>query len=232
MLNYICVGDGRPLVFLHGWGGSTTSFLGLANLLKHSFKCYLIDFYGFGKTPHPDYALHLADYAKGVEDFLEQNDLTDVTLVGHSFGGRVCIKLAQNKRVKRLIIFDGAGIKPRRKPSYYFRVFKYKIKKRLGLNTKDSGSADYRALPSVMRGTFCNVVNENLKPLLKNITLPTLLVWGDVDNDTPVYMGRIMNKKIKNSTLIVFEGAGHFSYLEQPIRAAGVINAFCVEEVE
>lgn len=70
------------------------------------------------------------------------------------------------------------------------------------------------------------VVNENLKPLLNDIESPTLLIWGDKDDATPLYMAKIMEKEIKGSGLVVFEGAGHYSYLDEYNRFKRVLESF------
>lgn len=56
----------------------------------------LVDFYGFGKTPHPDYPLTVEDYADGVLELMDKLGIKKATLVGHSFGGRVAIYIAQS----------------------------------------------------------------------------------------------------------------------------------------
>lgn len=213
-LNYIQWGSGPDVIFLHGWGGSTDSFLGVARVLKDC-RVTLVDFFGFGKTPHPDYPLYVEDYARAIVRIITKFRMTNVILVGHSFGGRVAIRLASKYGylIDKVLITDGAGIKPRRGLVYYFKIFRHKLLNKLGIK-HNSGSADYRALSGVMKETFKNVVNEDLTPELRKITLPVLLVWGDKDKDTPIYMAKRMYRKVSGSGLIIFKGAGHYAYLE------------------
>ena len=91
---------------------------------------------------------------------------------------------------------------------------------------KKFGSDDYQNTSGIMRKIFVRVVNENLKPLLNDIQAPTLLVWGDKDEATPLYMAKIMEKEIKDSGLVVFEGAGHYSYLDEYHRFKKVLESF------
>lgn len=91
---------------------------------------------------------------------------------------------------------------------------------------KKFGSADYAAASPVMRGSLVKAVNEDLEPLLPQITAETLLIWGDKDTATPLSDGRKMEKQIKGSGLVVFSGAGHYSFLEQPYLFAKVIKSF------
>ena len=76
------------------------------------------------------------------------------------------------------------------------------------------GSTEYKTLPSNLKQIFVNIVNEDLTYLLTKIKLKTLILWGKKDKDTPLYMAKILNKKIKNSSLKILD-AGHYSYLEE-----------------
>jgi len=91
---------------------------------------------------------------------------------------------------------------------------------------KKFGSADYAAASPVMRGCLVKAVNEDLEPLLPGIKAETLLIWGDKDTATPLSDGQKMEKMIKGSGLVVFSGAGHYSFLEQPYLFAQVIKSF------
>jgi pimeloyl-ACP methyl ester carboxylesterase len=70
------------------------------------------------------------------------------------------------------------------------------------------------------------VVNEDLRPRLPRIQAPTLLVWGSNDDATPVADARIMEKEIPDAGLVVFEGAGHYSYLERPAEFCRIATTF------
>ena len=74
------------------------------------------------------------------------------------------------------------------------------------------------------------VIHDNLESLLSDIKVPTLLVWGDEDQDTPLYMGKIMEEKIADSGLIILKGAGHYSYLDGYDQFKAVINVFLKDD--
>ena len=220
-------GAGKRLIFLHGWGGEIASFKGLADRLSARFRITLIDLYGFGKTPHPDHPLCIEDYARGVEDVIKTTGGGKVILVGHSFGGRIAMRLAAtNAEVVGLVLIDSAGVIPRRGLRYYWRVARYKLAKKLDLKNKPLGSSDFAALSGAIKGTFINVVNESSIPDAKRIAVPTLLLWGSEDRDTPLYMCRKLQKSIADCEEVIFEGAGHFSYLDRPDRSYLLIKAF------
>ena len=81
-----------------------------------------------------------------------------------------------------------------------------------------------------MRETFVRVVNEHLDKLLPLVSRPTLLVWGERDNDTPLYMAKRMNRKLPDSALIVIKNSGHFSFLDDTAMFVSVAAAFFAEE--
>jgi len=76
------------------------------------------------------------------------------------------------------------------------------------------GADDYVATPK-LKQTFINIINENLIILLPKIKIPTLLIWGDKDKDTPLEYARIIEQKIIGSKLVILKGAGHFSFLDK-----------------
>jgi len=212
---------------LHGWGGSKESLKGLANALKSEFCVTLVDFYGSGDTPHPPHPLYLEDFVSAIVDLINYYRMSGVVLVGHSFGGRVAVMLAARygHLLDRVILIDGAGIKPKRSFKYYFRLYKYKLCKLFKVKTLPKGSADYNALSGAARATFVNIVNFHLDNYLKYITLPVLIIWGESDTDTPLYMAKKLNR-IKNSSLVILQGAGHFSYLDCPSECSAAIKDF------
>ena len=91
------------------------------------------------------------------------------------------------------------------------------------------GSKDYAALTQEMRKTFVKVVNYDQAEKLASIKNSTLLVWGDQDTETPLWMGQQMEKEIPDSALIVLNGGTHFAYLEQAARFNAIAHSFLVE---
>ena len=221
-------------MFLHGWGGDERSFCGLAEVLSREFCVTLVDFYGFGKTPHPDFPLSLDDYCNSVVALISHYKMKNVILIGHSFGGRVALRLARQKGYlfDRIVLIGSAGLKPRRGLKYHFRVLRYKFNRRMGRTVCDAGSADYRALQGAMKKTFVNIVNEDQKSDLPFITLPVLLIWGANDAETPLYMAKRMRRLLPASTLHVLPEAGHYVYLERPFETLGLIKDFIGGETE
>jgi pimeloyl-ACP methyl ester carboxylesterase len=104
------------------------------------------------------------------------------------------------------------------------------LRRAAGRSADQRGSADYRAVSGVMRGTLVRIVNEDLRPLLPRIDIPVLLIWGETDSETPLEDGQLMERLIPDAGLVVFEGAGHYAYLEQPGRFCRIVQVFLGDE--
>lgn len=234
-------GEGDAVLLLHGWGAKHESWGLLPQALMQMGKCAVtIDFPGFGQSDEPPEPWSVNEYADFTKKLMKELNIVGCDVIAHSFGGRVTIRIAGEwpEYFRKIVLVDAAGLIPKRGPGYYFRIYRYKLGKRLAkiawINRlfkleekgKKAGSEDYRALTDSMKKTMVRVVNQDLKPYLKNIQSPTLLVWGSEDKSTPLYMAKIMEKEIPDSGLVVFEGAGHYSYLDEYGRFVAVMESF------
>ncbi len=236
-MKFIKIGESKNfIVFLHGWGADKNSFFWLTNyFFDHTLL--FIDFAGFGESGEPDKPWTVSDYVDDLKSLIDKFKVESLVLVGHSFGGRVAIKFAylyQNDfRQFKLCLVDSAGVKPRRNLFYYFKIWKYKLVKKIAKRFKKYektiskyGSNDYKMLSSIMKRTFINVINEDLLPVAKFIKSPTIIVWGDKDFETKIYMAKKLNKVIDNSKLFIIKGAGHFSFLDNRQEFLIILDTF------
>ena len=231
----------KVILILPGWGDTRKTFTYLINQLKENFTIYIIDYPGFGNSPFPTHDLTIYDYANMTRDFLYDKKITNPIIIAHSFGGRIATLLSgyYKEQIDKLIFIDTAGIKRRKKISIWIKEKIYKIlkkiKKLLPSKLKENyhqkllqifGSNDYKTLPREMYQTFKNIIKEDLKYYLPYIEQETLLLWGEKDKDTPLKDGKRLRKEIKDSALIIFPGATHFSYLEYPLLTYKIIEKF------
>ena len=243
-INYEQKGSGELVVLLHGWGSNIKLFANLIDLLSAKYTVVAMDMPGFGESEEPKTPWCVDDYVQFVIDFLKDYDTKEVTLLGHSFGGRVIIKMHSREslpfKVKKVIRVDSAGIMPPKSNKKSWRTRYYKMGKAV-LSTKlvqklapdalenfrkKMGSADYAAASPMMRQVMVKVVNEDLEPYLPNIKCPTLLVWGVNDTATPISDGEKMEKLIPDAGLVRLENAGHYSFLEQQFTFNRVMCSF------
>lgn len=207
-------------LILHGWGKNKEDYKELLSLIPGSVA---IDLPGFGKESLPC-VFDLDDYVDFVVSVLKKAKMKNVALVGHSFGGRVAIKLASTKPelINKLILVDSGGIQE--------ITLKMKIASKLprfgSLGRGLFGSKDYLSASGDLRETMKNVVNEDLTPFLSKINIPTLILWGDRDNTTPIWMGRLMHEKIKGSNFVDIKDGDHGIPYRKAKEVALEINKF------
>lgn len=226
------VGSGKPLVMLHGFMSSKESFVYQTGYFSLFRRVIAIDLTGFGKSEKMSYPYALCDYEKAVLSVINALGLTEYDLLAHSFGARIAVKLAvRDERLKKLVLTGAAGLKPRRKPDYYIRIYAYKILKKLFKNGNfdNFGSEEYKKLGKTEKISYVKIVNEYLDGELKKINNDTLLVFGESDKETPVYMAKRLLKGIKNSSLYVVKGAGHFAFIDKPYEFNAIAGEFLKE---
>lgn len=204
----------KTLVFLHGWGAEHGCFLPFEYCFENDYSLLFVDLPPFGKSEEPKSVLGVEEYSEMVKSLIEFLKIEEITFIAHSFGCRVAIKFSScyTNLVKNLILIGAAGCKPRRGLKYHLKVLKYKLSKK---KSKLAGSADYVALSPHMKRCFVKIVNTFQEPEMKKINLPTLLIFGENDLDTPLYMAKRMKRLIKNSKLVIIKNASHFCFVEQ-----------------
>jgi pimeloyl-ACP methyl ester carboxylesterase len=234
-------GSGPPLLLLHGWGATKELMVPLAQRLT-GYRTIVPDLPGFGATAMPPQGWGVEEYASWVLALLDRLGIDRAHVVGHSNGGRIAIALAAAHpgRVDRLVLTDSAGIRPRHGMRYHLRVRTFKLlraasrwrwlparaREAVQQRAAQRGSADYRAASGALRDSMVRLVNTDMRAWLARLTTPTLLIWGDRDQETPLADARTMERLIADAGLVVFEGAGHFAYAEQPDRFCRIVDVF------
>lgn len=178
------------------------------------------DLVGFGSNQNMACPYSLDDYIDSVCEYMQENGIVNPFIVAHSFGGRIAIKGIATKRIKaqKLVLTGSAGLKPKFtikkwvKKTCFSALKKFVKKERL----KRFYSKDYLALSPTMQNSFIKIVNEHLDSYLQFLDIKTLIINGKLDAETPLYMAKKLNKNIKESTLKVFDGCGHFCFIDKP----------------
>jgi pimeloyl-ACP methyl ester carboxylesterase len=237
------VGEGMPVLMLHGWGAHLGLMWPLAERLAPlGYRICLPDLPGFGQSELPPNGWSVHDYVGFVNAYLDHHALDAVYVVGHSFGGRLGLVLGAEhpERIVKMALANSAGVRPKPSRRGQIRLGAYRFA-RSSLNTLGLrhvanrlnawyvdryGSPDYKAAQGVMRETFVKVVNEDLLPYAARVKPSTLLLWGDQDDDTPLWQGQLLEETIPDAGLVVFEGAGHYSYLDRLGETVRILDHF------
>jgi len=248
-VNYTRVGSGRPLLLLHGWANSSLTLQPLAEALADAHTVIVPDLPGFGRTeaPKEPQGWNTADHARFVAELMTALKLERVAVFGHSHGGRIASWLAatQPERVEQLVLCCSAGLRQRlpldvRLRRRYRRLLLKSAhwaaqRGLLGANGTERArtlseryaSPDYRAA-GAMRPTLARVLADDMEPLLAHIAAPTLIVWGENDEETPLELGERTHRLIGGSELFVVRGAGHHVFQDAPEAVAERIRSFLV----
>lgn len=242
-INYEKKGEGEFVLFLHGWGSNIKLWQGLMDTVAPKYTALALDMPGFGESDEPKEAWNVDDYVDFVLKFVDLFKPESLVLVGHSFGGRVIIKMLNRELpfgIKKIILIDAAGIKPKKTLKQKISLLAYKTGRKI-METKPlkamfpdavenmrkkRGSADYNSATPIMRQTLVKVVNEDLTELLPNIKASSLLIWGTNDTATPLSDGEKMERLIPDAGLVKVQGAGHYSFLEAPELVSRVVKSF------
>lgn len=243
-INYIDEGFGDEILLLHGWGANIDCFANLIALLKGKYRVLALDLPGFGKSDKLKKSFSVDDYVDIVINFLKKlSKEKKIILIGHSYGGRIIIKLNNNNNlpfeIEKNVLIDAAGIKDKKDFNTKAKIAFFKTcknilnmspispekKKELIEDLRNKiGSKDYISASNELKETLVKAVNEDLSPYIKNMK-ETLLIWGDKDTATPLWMAKQMEKEIKNVGLVVLNG-GHFSFIDDPFTFAKVIASY------
>lgn len=214
-------------IYLHGWGCSCKSFDFCQQYITKNNSLF-IDFPPFGKSSKNIKNWNVFTYANMVISLCQHLKIKKFNIIGHSFGGRIAIIMAVlcKEEANKIVLVDSAGLKPRRSLNYYFKVYSYKLKKKFGLDVSKYGSCDYLALDTEMKKIFKSIINTHLDDFLPFINAETLIIFGEKDSTTPIYMAKKMKRKIKKSQIVILKEAGHFCFLDRKIEFLNYVKKF------
>ncbi len=225
-LNTIQLGNsGHPLVMLHGWGQNLQSLQPMGELLANRANVHIIDLPGFGKSAPPPEDWDTAQYADLIYQHLIAQGIESADMLGHSFGGRVSIRLAYKypQLVRSITLINSGGLQRQRTFQQLLRsqwvrtmrnAFKLSPVSRTELLTWHSqkyGSRDYLNA-GALQGTLVKTVREDVTEVAKQISAPVLLLWGEADTETPIEMGHRYHTLFPDSELITIPNRDHFMF--------------------
>lgn len=231
------IGEGQPVVFLHGWPLSNQSFEGqISTIAENGFRYIGVDLRGLGKSDRPwstyDYDMAAADLNKVVSEL----GLSNFILGGFSMGGPIAIRYISKygaDQVKHLLLMGAAAPRFTQSEDFPYGMKKEEVddiiqnleQDRPGFINDFSGmffAKDHSesfikwfqslALESSGHATiqYAKALrDEDLQAEVRALTIPTTLFHGQKDEICPVDLSKWLNKAISNSSLVIFEESGH-----------------------
>ena len=232
-INYIRYGnnDGENIVLLHGWGQNIEMMKPIGNPLSKEFNVTIIDLPGHGESSEPLFPWTVNDYVEALKKLLDELEIDNPILIGHSFGGKISLLYASMYKVKKLVLFGSPFKKEITKLSLKTKILKGLKKvpvlnKLEGFAKKHIGSDDYRNASDIMRKILVNTVNLDITENVKKIKAPTLIVWGTLDEAVPLNHAYELEGLIKDAGVVVYENCTHYAYLENLNQTINVLYSF------
>ncbi len=219
------------LIFLHGWGQNIDMMMGIAKPFIKKYNVLVLDLPGFGNSDEPPEVWSIYDYAEMLYELNKHLKISNPILIGHSFGGKISLAYAIKYKTNKLILLASPYKVKIKKPTLKIRIFKF-LKKIPGLSKLERiiknhvGSTDYKNASEMMKKILVNHVNLDLSNELNRINCPTLLIWGTKDEAVPIEDGYELEKLIKGSGLVEYEGCSHYAYIERLNQTIRVIDSF------
>jgi pimeloyl-ACP methyl ester carboxylesterase len=235
VVRYEVFGQGRPVLFLHGWHGSWRYWLPTIERVAQEFRTYSFDFWGFGESRRKHTDASIQNYTDQVIRFMDELGIDRVQLVGHSMGGMVALKTAINhpdrisrvaavgapingdslswllKLTDRPVLADAFVALPwlRR---YMFKLFLGQfndpsVREILDDSVKSNATTLRHAVGSMWR--------TDLRPELRRLTTPALIVHGGRDDVVNPNQAELFGD-VAAATVVVMPASRHFPFLDEP----------------
>jgi pimeloyl-ACP methyl ester carboxylesterase len=248
-LGFRRAGEGPPLVLLHGGLEDSRAWQDQLEDLSDEFTVVAWDAPGCGGSADPPDDFRLADYADCLADLIDALALDRPHVLGHSFGAGLALELyRRHPELPRSLLLAGAyagwaGSLPREE-----------VDERLRLALEVAELLPDRFVPQSIPGLFSDLIpperaeelaaimaearpvgtrvmarafaEADLRDVLPQIQVPTLLLCGEADERSPLHVAEALHAAIPRSTMVVLRGLGHESYVEAPEQFNAEIRAF------
>lgn len=212
----------KTLLILHGWGSCSKNWQVVKkNLEEKGYQVYVPDLPGFGQSSLPKTAWSVDDYVDWLNQYCQKQNISQFFLIGSSFGGQIAVKYAIKfpAKIKKLCLLSPAVIRRKTLKKEIFKRIAKPFKKIPFLRKifyRFFIKSDYPSTQGKMRETYLKVIKEDLSSLLKKISVPTLIIWGEKDKITPLADAYFIKREIKNSQLEIISNVGHGIGKEAP----------------
>jgi pimeloyl-ACP methyl ester carboxylesterase len=235
---FIEIGEGEPLVLLHGLFGALSNF---KDLIDHFSKNYKVVVPMLPLFELDIFHTTVGGLEKHVHKFIELRGYNNIHLLGNSLGGHVALVhvLKHPERIKSLTLTGSSGLfENGMGDTYPKRGDKEYIRNKTKLTFYDPAMATDELVDEVFEITNNRIkvikiialaksaIRNNLGEELTNIKQPTCLIWGDNDTITPPFVGKEFNKLIPNSELHIIDKCGHAPMMEVPGAFNTILDGF------
>lgn len=221
------VGEGAPVVLIHGLAGSTKWWSRNITALARDHQVHTVDLVGFGQNAGGRFVL--GEAAGLLAEWMRRRGLRGASVVGHSMGGHIAVDLAaaHPELVSKLVLVDAAlnfAGAPQPSPDLA-KTLPYLPFSMLGVILPDAIRA---GLPTLARAIY-QILKTDMRPVLTRVRARTLIVWGENDPCVPIELAYELTQLLPCAALAVIRGAGHVPQWEQPVAFNGVVTQFLAD---
>ncbi len=226
-------GAGEPIVLLHGLSGSHRWWRYTVPVLAREHSVHVVDLVGFGRSRRAPRQPSIAEMALLIREWLDALGIARPHLLGHSMGGQIAIHIAAAQHpLRSLVLVDAAGL-PR---NYTLREMGRFLAS--ALPPRAWGVPHFlptialdalRAGPRALMRASLHVLTDDVTPMLERITIPSLVVWGELDPLIPVEHGRRMADAIPGARFVVIHDAAHNVMCDRPSEFNDVVLDFLAD---
>jgi len=239
IVHYEAYGRGEPVILLHGWLGSWGYWLRTMETLKNQYRCYALDFWGFGDSGKRRSSYYVNDFVGLVDQFMDRLGIEAAPIVGHSMGGTVAMALAIHKpeRVRRVIVVGSPVVgnslniflRLAGKPWIASIVWRLPVALNLGIKlfspyvvkdwpewyemiTRDISRTTLEAFFS----SIGSLHETDLRSQLPKVLAPVMGIYGVGDNVVHPNQANVISQQAAFSRIKMMLYSGHFPMLDEP----------------
>jgi pimeloyl-ACP methyl ester carboxylesterase len=225
---YRVAGRGKPLVLIHGYGTSGYIWQHALPYLAQQHEVFVVDLPGYGRS-RASGVWHLREMAPILAQWLQKLQLPPVALMGHSMGGAIAIHLTAHapEQIERLVLVNAAGI-PLQTPLPVLAT--------RSLHSMFQGGNGSLPLPLIrdvlqprmqlLWQTAQEMKRSDFRAELAQISIPTLIIWGERDVMLPIALGHTLHEALPHATFMTMPHCGHRPMLAQPALFSEHVVAF------
>lgn len=219
-VSFLQRGEGKDLLFLHGYMSSKEAFAAQTAYFSRFYKVTAIDFLGFGQSAPLSSPFSVTDYGRWLAETLRALSVRRPHVVAHSFGCRVAIRAAAEDETlfDKIVLVAPAGVVLRRGLRYRCKVQSYRIVKKFAPSFAERkfGSEEYRSLSPVMKESYKAIVNEDLRGYARRVRNDVLIVQGREDRTVCEAEAEAYLRAFPNAVMKKIDG-GHFAFAENAV---------------
>ncbi|MFC4425506.1 alpha/beta fold hydrolase [Deinococcus navajonensis] len=209
-------GHGPAVVLIHGLSGSSRWWRRNVPALAEAHEVFVLDLAGYGRAWRQP-ALGVQAAAQLIATWLEERDMTGVTLIGHSMGGQISLRVAAlvPGRVDLLVLACASGLLTSTPTRAALNLPRAVLVGRPSFVPRIVADA-LRAGPRNLWRSASDLLRDSVEELLPQIRIPTLVIWGGRDALVPVELGRALAAAIPGAEYHEIPRAGHVVMVDAP----------------